>query len=116
MSIGGFLLVIPVVVFIMRIYFERMRAYKGLKRFCAFLMFMQFPFVYALAIPFAVSVDMTRYLSHGLLAIATCLLYILYSESEGREQVFTRLRGYQNSLALKIYFLAYATVTFMPSI
>ena len=117
MSIGGFLLVIPLVLFIMNIYRKRMRGESTrFKRFCAFIMFMQFPFVYALAIPFAISVDMTRYLAHGLLAIFTCLLYVLYQEEEARKTVFKQIAGYQNSLALKIYFLAYATVTFMPSI
>ena len=116
MTVGGTFILLPAVVFFERFHLRRLRRQKkALERFCTVLMIIQFPFIYVLGILFAVSVDMTRYLSHGFLVMFTCVLCVLYHEENAQNTFFEQAQNC-HSLALKLYFLAYATVTFMPSI
>ncbi|MBR0414496.1 MAG: hypothetical protein IJI67_05470 [Clostridia bacterium] len=116
MTVGGTLILLPAVVFFERFHLRRLRGQQNaLERFCTFLMMVQFPFIYILGIVFAISVDMTRYLSHGFVVMFACVLCVLYHEEKAQDALFEQAADC-NSLAMKIYFLAYATVTFMPSI
>ncbi|MBR2591184.1 MAG: hypothetical protein IKE65_09730 [Clostridia bacterium] len=115
-TLGGTVVLCPVVWFFLRFHFSRFRAQKDrFKRFCTLLMIVQFPFVYILGILLGDSLDMTRYLTHGFLAMFTCVLCVLYHEKSSTELFFEQA-GKRNSLALKIYFLAYAALTLMPTI
>ena len=114
-TVGGTLVLLPAVLFFSGFHWRRLRQKgNGLRRFCAFLMLVQFPFVYVLGLLFAVSVDMTRYLSHAFLGMLVCLFAVLYYEAQQRDLFFERLRSLERSLPVKLYFLAYAAMALMP--
>ena len=79
-----------------------------LGRFCAFLMLIQFPFTFAVAMLF--SVDVNRWLTHGFLMIFTTVLLIMYYEKEKAALLLEKIKESAGGLALKLYFLGYATI------
>ncbi len=114
---GGTLILLPMVVAFSRLHWECLKKGENrLRRFCAFLMLVQFPFVYVLGLLFATSVDMTRYLSHAFLGMFICVLAVLYFEEEVRSRFFERAQALAKSLPVKVYFLAYAAINLSPSL
>ena len=117
LTIGGLLILTPLVCLFIKFHYYRFRADKNrLKRFTALLMIMQFPFIVFLGFLFAISVDITRYYTHAFLVMFTCVLYVLYTEPEMQIIFFEKMKDFKQSLPAKLYFLAYVVTTFAPSL
>ena len=113
----GLLLVLPIVILFSRFHLVALRQKSNkLRRFCSFLMIAHFPFLFTLAMLFAISVDMTRYLSHSMLAMFTTVFVIVYKEEAMREVFFEKMLSLKNSLPLKLYALVYFVITLPPMI
>ena len=114
-TVTGILVLAPVIAIFIKTHLEVLKSKEnGLRRFCAFLMLVQIPFVFVTALLFAVSVDMTRYYTHLFLGAFMCFLTVLFYEEKLRDGVFERLGTLKNSLGVKIYILAYMLFTLMP--
>ena len=113
----GVAVLAPVVCFITAFHFRRLKQVgSSLKRFCMFLFIVQFPFVFIMGILFAISADMTRYLTHAFLGMLVCLCVVLYYEQDLRSDFFETMRLYKNNLPAKLYFLIYILTSFAPSV
>lgn len=111
----GTVVLLPAVLFVFRFHWQRLRQKgDGLRRFCAFLMIVQFPTVYALGLLFAIGLDMTRYLSHAMIGLFCCLLTVLYHEEDMRALFFERWQPLCKLLPVQVYFLAYSTIVLNP--
>lgn len=111
----GTLLLLPVLLFVLGFHWRRLRQESGsLNRLCAFLMLVQFPFIYAMGILFAIGLDMTRYLSHATIGLFCCLLTVLYHENDTRAQFFERLQTLCRTLPVQVYCLAYTSIALYP--
>ena len=113
----GVLIVSPIVVLFTRFHkIALVRKSNRLRQFCAFLMIAHFPFLFILAMLFAISVDMTRYLSYAMISMFSTVLIILYNEEQMREVFFEKMLSFKNSLPLKLYALIYFVITLQPMI
>lgn len=114
-ALGGLAVLLPCLCFILPVFWRRMRRKgDGLQRFCAFLMLIQFPFVFLMAVLFAIGLDATRYLTHGFLGLFTLLLTVLYYEEDQRTAFFERIGSVCDTSPAMLYFLAYAAITLGP--
>lgn len=111
------MIVFPLASFFIRFHLSALRK-KGnkLRRFCAFLMIAHFPFIFILALLFANSVDMTRYMTYAVIPMFSFAFVILNHEKDMREIFFENMLSLKNNLPLKIYALAYFLITLAPTI
>ncbi len=72
-------------------------------------MMVQFPFTFFTA--FLFSEDITRWLTHAFGITFTLVLTVLFYEPEQRALFLERLKPLKDSVAVKLYFLAYATIS-----
>ncbi|MCR5041353.1 MAG: hypothetical protein K6C36_04540 [Clostridia bacterium] len=106
----GLAVLSPVAVLFGRFHLCRFRASGGfLRSFCAWAMTLLFPVIVVVAIPF--SEDITRWYSHAFIVAFTCVLAVLYYSETDRELFFGLLEPYAGSAWLKIYCIAYATLS-----
>ncbi len=109
--ISALLLLAPILFVIFRFHVFRFRQETDkLKRFCTFLMIVQFPFTLISGILF--SADINRWMTHAFLILFTCLLAVLYHEEEARNIFFRQVHGFLSSMLGKLYYLAYAAIIF----
>ena len=107
--IGGLIVLFPMMFAFYKFLLQHFRMTENLLgRFCAFLMLIQFPFTFAVAMLF--SVDVNRWLTHGFLMIFTTVLLIMYYEKEKAALLLEKIKESAGGLALKLYFLGYATI------
>lgn len=106
----GILLLLPMLCFLFRFHGARLRQKgNGLRRFCALLMILQFPVTFFPAL--LVSEDITRWLSHAFLIAFACLLTVLYYDKDQRELFYSRFSRLLGLTWVRIYLLAYASVS-----
>ena len=112
---GGLLILSPVILVFSSFFYQRMRQKgSGARRFCSFLMLMQFPTVFILGLFFATSTDTTRYITYAFLNMFISLIVVLYYERDQCELFFEHMKPICKSLTAKIYLFAYAAITLMP--
>ena len=111
------MIVFPLAIFFIRFQLSALRQKeKRLRRFCALLMIAHFPFIFILALLFANSVDMTRYMTYAVIPMFSFAFVILNHEKDMREIFFEKMYSFKNNLPLKIYALAYFLITLAPSV
>lgn len=79
-------------------------------------MIAHFPFIFILALLFANSVDMTRYMTYAVIPMFCFAFVILKNEKKMGEIFFEKMLSLKNNLPLKIYALAYFLITLAPTI
>ena len=105
----GFVVLLPILCFFIQSHRKQLiKKGNGLRRFCAFLMMVQFPFTLLVALPF--SEDFTRWLTHAFLIAFTLLLTVLYYEPEQRTLFFEKLKPIAETTWAKLFFVAYASI------
>lgn len=101
------LLLWPIVLFFDRhLYrFRKGPDQNKLKRFCVFLMMVQFPFTAILGCLF--SPDIIRWHTHAFLIFFTMILYLTFHEEAFRRQLLQDVEKQKSSFTARVYVLAY---------
>lgn len=101
------LLLCPVVLFFYRNLYRlwKQKDQNKLKRFCVFLMMVQFPFTAVLGCLF--SPDIIRWHTHAFLIFFTMLLYLSFCEETFREQLLQDVEDIKSNFAGCVYALSY---------
>ncbi len=81
---------------------------NALKRFCAVLMMVQFPFTLTGCL---FSSDITRWVTHAFIIAFAMFFYVLYNE---RERFFDKMQELKQSIPAHIWLLAYWATAFAP--
>jgi hypothetical protein len=81
-----------------------------LKKFCVFLMLVQFPFTVLAGN--MLSLDINRWFAHAFLISMTMLLYVAYNEEKVREHVFELIDAVRTVPTTYVYALAYFLIIF----
>ena len=81
-----------------------------LKKFCVFLMMVQFPFTAVFGYLF--SLDIIRWFAHAFLISLTMMFYVMYKEQDFRAKVMETVESVKSSPAAWIYCLAYFFIIF----
>ncbi len=89
-------------------YFKNIRQNK-LKRFCVFLMTVQFPFTAILGCLF--SVDIIRWFTHAFLISFTLFIYVLQHEDGLRTEVFRAIEEKKTAVPAILFFLVWFFTT-----
>ena len=114
----GMIIVLPLVGYFAQFHLSALRQKSNhkLRRFCAFLMIAHFPFIFILAVLFAISDDMTRYLTYAVIPAFCFIFVIVLKEKDMREMFFEKMLSLQNSLPLKLYAFTYFLTTLTPTV
>ena len=110
---AGIIVVLPVLVFLYRFHLRRFHAQTNrFSRFCTFLMMAQFPFTILVSLLF--SVDINRWLTLAFLGFFSCVLYISKREKAQLAELLQRVEMLMAEFPVRVYYLAYATISFWP--
>lgn len=114
-TVTGLLVFSPLLAQFIKVHVTAFKVKKNpLRRFCAFLMIAQMPFIFILALLFGISLDVTRYYTYLVLGAFICFLTVIYYEEDMRNVFFERFNSLRKSLAAQIFILAYFMFNLMP--
>ena len=111
--IAGVAVILPVLAFLYAFHLRRYRAQtNGFSRLCTLLMMAQFPFTVCVSMLF--SVDINRWLTLAFLGFFSCVLYVSKREKAHLAELLRQAETFMSMFPVRVYYLAYATISFWP--